>query len=190
MSTPLGRAADALWCVLGAGILWVVACVPVVTIGPATVALFTVMSAWDEGPPPVWATFVEGFRRRWRESLVVGVLALVAAAVLVVDVSYGLRADGAPFRALVLGVAVAAALILTAMLVQVFALLARDGSSRRTLLRDSAALAVRHPVTTVLGMAVIAMAAMATAVAPPLLPLSVSLTAYALVRLSRRCEAH
>lgn len=185
--TQLTRALEALLAVGVAGLLWMLAGIPVVTLGPATAALCTVMTEWDEhGPPPVWSTFWTGFRRHFRQSLLLGLLAAVAAALLAVDLMYGLRATDAPLRAVVLVAAVLGLLAVGGIQVFLYPVMARYPAPWRRVLRNSALFAAAYPLSTLVGIAAIVVASLAVTVVPALLPVAAGVVGWFLTRLTGR----
>lgn len=56
-------------------LLWIIASLPIVTIFPSTIAVFGVVRGWQSGSPQtVVAPFIQEFRRRFRQSTLLGTL--------------------------------------------------------------------------------------------------------------------
>src|ERR671917_1135907 len=67
-------------------LLWLVACLPVVTIFPSTAAMFGVVRDWTRGRETgVFGAFVLRFRQNLRQSLAVGMLWTLLGGVLFLD---------------------------------------------------------------------------------------------------------
>ena len=67
-------------------LVWVVACLPLITIFPATAALFAVVRAWLRGTrSDVFRSFLQYMRENFAQSLAVGLLWSVIGLVLVAD---------------------------------------------------------------------------------------------------------
>ena len=78
-------------------LLWMVTCLPVVTIAPATAAMFGVVRGWIKGKDvPTTGEFFSLFRENFGRSLVVGLVRAVLGAVLAADIL--LIGQGAFFR--------------------------------------------------------------------------------------------
>jgi uncharacterized membrane protein YesL len=185
--TALTRVMEAVLAVGVAGLLWVLASFPIVTLGPATAALCGVMNEWDEhGPPPVWSTFWAGFRRHLRQSLWLGFLAAVVGTLLSIDLLYGLRAEDAPLRAVVLGAAVLGILALGGTLVYAFPVMVRYPAPWRRVVRNSALFAAAYPLSTLLGIGSVIVGALAVAAVPALLPIMAGICGWFVTRLARR----
>lgn len=86
LDTRVYRWLDAATDFLLLNLLWLVACLPVVTIFPATAAMFGVVRDWARGKEGgVFGTFVLRFRQNFRQSLVVGVFWTLFGGALVLD---------------------------------------------------------------------------------------------------------
>jgi len=71
-------AADRFARVVALNVLWLLACVPVVTAGPATAAVFGVVREWNRGlEPPLARSFLRYFRENFRQAFVLQFLFLV-----------------------------------------------------------------------------------------------------------------
>jgi uncharacterized membrane protein YesL len=185
--TSLTRVMDAVLAVGVAGLLWVLASFPIVTLGPATAALCTVMNAWDEhGPPPVWSTYWQGFRRHFRQSLWLGFLATAVGGLLSIDLLYGLRAEDAPLRAVVLGAAVIGLLALGGTLVFAFPVMVRYPAPWRRVVRNSALFAAAYPLSTLVGIGSVGLAGLAVSIIPALLPVVAGVCGWLVTWLARR----
>lgn len=67
-------------------ILWMLACIPVITISASTAALYTLTFKWANGEEiPVLRGFWEAFRANLRQGIGVTILLLAAAGILVAD---------------------------------------------------------------------------------------------------------
>ena len=65
-------------------LLWLVCCVPVVTIGPSTAALYTVAGRMARGDwPPVWKYFFRAFRENFKKAFLLSLCLLIPAGLLV-----------------------------------------------------------------------------------------------------------
>ncbi|QTN00454.1 DUF624 domain-containing protein [Sediminibacillus dalangtanensis] len=70
-------------------VMWLVCCLPVITIFPATTAMFAVVRQWhlkgiDSG---VFQIYISKFRENFRKSFVIGLLWLAGGAILYFDAS-------------------------------------------------------------------------------------------------------
>lgn len=165
--------------VMSLGVLWVIASLPLVTLFPATAAMFGVVREWSLDREPA---LVPAFWRLFRENLR---QALALEAVAVAAVTGGLvslRIAGmlpAPAAVAIQGVAVLAGIVLAAGLIFAFPLMVGYRMPLARLMRASVVLALGRPATT-LGCAVLlAGAGVVGYVFPPALLLVGGLTASA-----------
>ncbi|TWD84516.1 putative membrane protein YesL [Kribbella amoyensis] len=71
-------AADRFTRVVALNVLWLVACVPLVTVGPATAAVFGVVRDWNRGlEPPLARSFLRYFRENFRQAFLLQLMGLV-----------------------------------------------------------------------------------------------------------------
>ena len=185
--TILTRVTDALLAVVFAGLLWTLASVPLLTVGPACAGLCAVMTAWDaDGPPRVWSTFWSGFGRNLRQGVWFSLLTAAAAALLYVDVLYAFRAEEAPLRVPVLAVALLGILAVSGTLVYLYPLLVRYPGPWRRTLRNAALFAAAHPLTSLAGLLLTLAAAVGVLMVPVSLPLAAGLVGWVICRLTGR----
>ncbi len=86
LDSRLYRILDTLTNFFLLNILWMIACVPLITIFPATAALFAVVRAWLRGTrSDVFRSFFQYMRENFAQSLAVGLLWSVIGLVLVAD---------------------------------------------------------------------------------------------------------
>lgn len=185
-SSPVFRFLDAVAVIVFGGLLWLLVSIPVVTLLPATAALFSVMNGWVDGPPAVWSTFWSGLRKHLGQGLAFGGLFFASVAVIGVDLVFVLNADGTLVRAAVLAMAVLLALAVTGTLVFLLPVMIVDEGPWKQNLRNAALLAGGFPGTALLGVVILAVAALVAYGVPPLLPALAGVTAFAIMRLATR----
>lgn len=179
------RFVERLVAIVVAGLLWLLASLPIVTLVPATAALFVVMAAWDEsGPPPVWSTYWSGFRRHFRQGLWLAVLLTVVGVVLFLDIRYGMLAEGAPIRSVVMVTGVVGAFLLAGVLVFLFPVMVNHPGPWRLVIRNTGLFAAAYVFTTLLGLLLFGAGFLVFVAVPPLLPVVVSTVAFLISRIT------
>ena len=93
--SPLMRFLGNLTDLIALNLIWLICCVPIVTIGPSTTAMYCVARDIDKGEyPPVLRTFFREFRSNFKQSLLVFLVLLIpmllVGAYLLMVVSGGL----------------------------------------------------------------------------------------------------
>jgi uncharacterized membrane protein YesL len=128
-----------------ASVLWWIACLPVITAGPATVALHRAVLQWhrDHDRTPTWREFLAHTRSALRSGALVGMILCLGSAALVVDTLFMARA-GNP---VLLGMVTAIAPVWWVVVAPTWVLLA-SGESPSALrsIADSIWLLTRRPV--------------------------------------------
>ena len=95
LDSPLMRFLSNVADLIALNLIWLICCVPVITIGPSTTAMYCVARDMAKGEwPPVLKTFFREFRENFRQSLLVFLILLIpvcmAAAYLLMFASGGL----------------------------------------------------------------------------------------------------
>lgn len=130
-------------------LLWLLCSLPIVTIGPATCALFTVLLkiARDE-PAHTVKNFFSAFKSNFKPAFLLGILALFAAVVIYADGIYAFSLEGTPKFVFCIVTGIVAAIWLT-YLCYVFALQARFENTLKAHIRNAFLLAFCAPAKTV-----------------------------------------
>ncbi len=124
-------------------ILWFFASLPIVTLIPATGALFYATNKLVHGNGADWRTFVEGFRVCFRRSWVWGLLNVVVAVLAVSNFLYYTREQQSPWLP-----AVVIVLSVLWIMLQVYTfplLLEQEQPSLRTAFRNAAIVVIKRP---------------------------------------------
>lgn len=149
---PLFRIAERLGNLILLNLLYLIFCIPIITIGPATVALRYVTLKYAENVEDrVWAPFIHSFRQNLKQGILVGVIATILGAFLAWDLYliYQIVDSGAVVDKVML-VAVALACVLYLMATAyIYPLIARFENSLKQMLRTAIILAIRHLPATV-----------------------------------------
>ncbi len=167
-------------------LMWLVACLPVVTILPATAALFGVVRDRVRGKEGgLLSAFVARFKENLVQSLVVGVVWMLFGVVLFLDF---LVANQLPYGA---RVALEAMLVLASSLyafgsVFLFPVMVHYEAGPKTIIKHSLLLSVAKLPTTLACLVIVLVAAALTVVFPFLLIIAGSTTAYVVYRLCDR----
>lgn len=74
--TPAGNLLKCAVNLIILNLLWVLCSLPIITMGPATVALYTSISALSRGEERMTPTFFKGLRRNFKQSLILWLITL------------------------------------------------------------------------------------------------------------------
>lgn len=168
------------------GLLWLAACLPVVTAFPSTAAMFGVVRDRVHGKEDgLMRTFFAHFRDTFGRSLLVGTIWVLFGAALFLDFFV---VDQFPFEARI--VLKSLLLLLSLMYafgsVFLFPVLVNYEAGPKTVIKNSILLSVGRLPTTLACLAFVAVAAGLTAAFPFLLTITGSVTAYVVYRLCDR----
>ena len=167
-------------------LLWLVACVPVVTIFPSTAAMFGVVRDWVRGKETgVFGVFVLRFRQNFRQSLAVGVLWTLFGGALFLDF---LIADGLPAgpQVVMRFLLVLATILYALASVFLFPVMVHYDTRWTAVPKNALLLAVGRLPITLLCLAMAVGATALTFFVPLLLVVTPSVAAYAVYRLCDR----
>lgn len=167
-------------------LVWLLACLPVITAFPATAALFGVIREWARHEENgIVGPFFRQFRQHFRQSLAIGVTWAIVGAVLAVDL-LALRRMALPFRLMLPVLAGTVGLCYLFASLYIFPVMVSYRTTWRGVIRNAFLIAVSQPTITLLGLALVAIALAAFFLAPATLLVSGSVTAYFLSALCDR----
>ena len=144
MDSPVFHIADQITDLLVAGFLWLVFSVPVVTIGPASAALYyTVVKVVRRKRETVTKSFLYAFRLNFKQGIGLTLLYMVYGALLVFYISVS---QGSGYATVIGGIILAAPFLFT--LPYIFPVLSRFQFKVSRLLQYVLHMSVGHCVTT------------------------------------------
>ncbi len=142
-------------------LIWFICCIPVVTIGASTTALYyTSLKIVRDEDRSVARTFFRSFRENFRQATVLWLILLAIGLVLAADgyIVYHLRASStgtiAVVWTLVLALLIAAAVVYTVVLLYVFPLVASVSNTNWAMLKNSLLIGTHYLFGTILVFAV------------------------------------
>ena len=149
MDNAFFRFMGKLFDVVALNLVFIIVCIPLVTIGPAISALYyaSVKSIRRDRSYPI-KEFFKAFKRDFKQSFIVGLILVLAAAIIYVDIRFVVDYIKNNFTAmryvyLVIG------LVISFISVYIFPLISRFSLKISGLFRLSFYLAIRHLLTTI-----------------------------------------
>lgn len=124
VESPLYKFMQSLWDILKLNFMWVIFCIPIVTIGGSTIAAFSVllrMSEDQEGN--VIKDFWKAFRENWKQGILIGLLPPICFEAVFLDFQLYNAVENGGLGILIVGCF--SAYIFIFCLIYVFPLLAR-----------------------------------------------------------------
>lgn len=145
--------------ILVLNLLWLVCCVPIVTIIPATTALYyAVVKAVRRGRGYAAKEFFRSFRLNLKPGIVFSVFAFVAAFVLYIDFqyAYSLLQEQESTGTVFLGIFIVAAFLFCALFIYICPVLSRFDMKLSGIIKTSFVLTIKHFLTTIGLLAILA----------------------------------
>lgn len=125
-------------------VLWIIGCIPVITIGASTSALYYVtMKMVEDRDSGIIKTFAKGYKDNLKKSIPITCLLLLCIAILAVDF-HVLGAQKTAGASVMYGGCIALAVIVTAVFGYTFPLLAKFENTVKNTLVNGAKLAITH----------------------------------------------
>ena len=153
---PLYKFISRLWDILKLNLLWLLFSLPIVTMGAATVAAYTVtLKMVDETEGYVGRQFIKGFKENWKQGIPMGLLGMLCAYVVYLDFELFNAVEGNPIIFLIFGIV--AAFVFGVSFLYAFPLSARYENTLFATLKNSANIAARYFVRTIALVAVLAL---------------------------------
>jgi uncharacterized membrane protein YesL len=166
-------------------LLWLVSCLPVVTIAPATAAMFGVVRGWIRGKDtPMTREFFSLFRENFGRSLAVGLVWAVLGAVLAAD--FLLVGQMESFRLPLYAIFLAFALLYVSATVYLFPVMVNYELDWKAVIKNSLLFSAARPLTTLQCLLTVAVALFLVVTLWITIFVAASVTAYAVYFLCER----
>lgn len=170
----LGKLCDIIFL----SVLWVVFCIPIITIGPANTALYyTTVKVIRRERGYLFREFFKSFRLNFKRGAIIGVALTVTFAILALDITF-MRAsiDNASINPILFGVYLTLVVFVVCISLYIFPVLSRFSMTVKQLVKASSFMAIRHLLSTIV-MLIIQAAAIALIYIMPLFIFFIPVTA-------------
>lgn len=151
MDGPLYRFLDRVTNLIVLNLIFILCCLPIVTIGPALTALYYVTLKIQRGEEPaIFKTFFHSFRTNFKQGLGLGISVLLIAALLIFDITALTSVVNIPasIAQILIFLSIFLLIALGLVVLYVFAVLAQFDNNTFQLVKWSVILSIRHlPVT-------------------------------------------
>lgn len=153
LDNPVFRLMGALGDILLLNLIWVICCVPLITIGASTTALFAVARKLAAGEDcRVWRDFLRAFRRNWKPATLMWLPLAAAGVLFAADLLIAFQTPGA-LGNLFRGTGLVLCLLWIVTAGNAFALLARYEYKPLRVLLDALLLGISRPLSAVTSIA-------------------------------------
>lgn len=139
----LYRFLSRLWDMIKLNFLWFIFCIPIVTIGAATVAAYSVtLKMVEENESYVGRQFIKAFKENWKQGIPLGLIAMFCSYVVYLDFEFFNKIENNPMIFLIFGLL--AAVVFFSALIYAFPLSARYENTLRNTLKNSVDITVKY----------------------------------------------
>ncbi len=150
------------------GLLWVICCIPIVTVGASTTAAYyTMFKVVRNEENYIFRTFFRAFKENFKQATVLWLILLGVYLVLIADISF-YRSSTWQYAYILQGVLFAVLIAVFLMGLYLFPLLARFYQKNWALIKFSIGLSLRHLLRTILVALLAAAALVLSYMLPPL----------------------
>lgn len=156
VESPLYKFMQSLWDILKLNFMWIIFCIPIVTIGGSTIAAFSVllrMSEDQEGN--VIKDFWKAFKENWKQGILIGLLPPICFEAVFLDFQLYNAVEKGGLGILIVGCF--SAYIFIFCLIYVFPLLARYDNTVINSIKNSFRIGMKFFGRTLLLLAIIAL---------------------------------
>lgn len=149
VESPLYRFLLRFWDMIKLNFCWLLFSLPLVTIGAATVAAYSVtLKMVDENEGYIVREFLKAFKKNWKQGIPLGIISIVAIYVVYLDFQIFNKVEGNPVIFLIMGII--ACFVFTLSLLYAFPLSARYQNTIFKTLRNSLDISMKYFVRTLL----------------------------------------
>ncbi len=149
LDSPLYKFITWLWDIIKLSVLWTVFSIPIITVGPATVAVAYVTNQMvEEQEGRIAHTFVREFRNNLKKGIPLGLIALVCLYAVYLDFQFYQALEDNPIQFLIMGIL--AMVIFLMSFIYAFHLMARYENKLTRTIRNSYDIATKYFGRTIL----------------------------------------
>lgn len=153
MDNPFFTALSKICDMLFLSVVFIILCIPVVTIGPASTAMYyATVKVIRRERGYLFREFFKSFRTNFKRGAIVGILVTLAFFILSFDLSYawGAVTPDSNKGSLLLGVFVAISFLVLSFSIYVFPILSRFDMTVRQLIKAASFMSMRHLPSTLI----------------------------------------
>ncbi|MCP3739447.1 YesL family protein [Rossellomorea sp. BNER] len=146
--------------------LWIIFCLPVFTIFPATAAMFGVVRSWlRKEEPSLTRLFFKFFKDHFKQGIILGMIWTLLGVLISFNLFVGLQMEGSLKNVLLPALMVIGALFLFTS-IYLFPIMVNYNNNWIGIIKNSFLFSISHPITTILGIVMLTIVVLATSVIP------------------------
>ncbi|MGP4041101.1 YesL family protein [Gracilibacillus sp. D59] len=130
--------------------LWIISCIPIITIFPATSSMFSVIRKWkmDEGVTNITRNFFRHFKQNFTQSFVIGIIWFIFAVILYLDY-YFMSQSLSGINILLSGLLILVSLLFLAVTAYIFPVLSHYQVTIKYAIKNSFLFSIAYFPTTI-----------------------------------------
>ncbi len=149
LDSPVYRFMSALLNVVTLNFCWLIACLPIITIGPATVAAFDVaLKMVDDEEGYIVKQFIKAFKSNFKQGVLLGIISFICIYVVYMDFQLFEAVEGNPVMFLI--IAIVSCFVFVCSLIYAYPLIARYENTVGKTLKNSFRISMKYIVRTVM----------------------------------------
>ncbi len=156
-----------MWDIIFISIIWALLCIPIVTIGPATTALYyAVVKVIRRERGYLLREYFHSFKTNFFSGLILGIILMAVYFILYIDFNFAKTIENPNTKFVFLAIFTAFTFIILCGTVYVFPILSRFTMGKLQILKTSLLISVRHLPTTILMLVIVGLFAFVVWIIP------------------------
>lgn len=140
-----------MWDIIVISIVWALLCLPIITIGPATTALYyTVVKVIRRERGYLFREYFRSFKMNFFSGMILGIIMMALYFILYIDMNFAKSVENTNMSFIFLAIFTAFSFLVLCGTVYVFPLLSRFTMGKKQILKTAFLMSVRHLPTTIL----------------------------------------
>lgn len=164
------------WKLMSLNVLYLIFCIPIVTIGPATAAFTKILKSYcQERNVTMLSDFIDAFKKNFKQSFIIGLIDILLVAIFVISVPYYFElANKSSFFIFTLGISIFTIMILVMMHFYLYLMIVSTELKLSQILKNSLILAIselkKNAITFFITLLVIAIFVATSPYSIPIIP--------------------
>lgn len=156
MDNPVFSFLGKMWDIILISIIWALLCIPIVTIGPATTALYyTVVKVVRRERGYLLREYFHSFKTNFFSGMILGIILTAVFFILYIDLNFAKSIEDPNTRFILLAIFTAFLFIILGGAVYVFPILSRFTMGKMQIIKTSLLISIRHLPTTILMLVIV-----------------------------------
>lgn len=172
MDNPLFSTLGKIYDLLFLSVLWLIFCIPIITMGPATTAMYyAVVKVIRRERGYLFREFFKSFKQNFKKGSIIGTLVMVILVILAFDLLSAYKMMTAEYNrgTIFMGIYIGITCITISFAIYVFPILSRFEMTLKQLIKTTIFMSVRHLLSTVIMVVIFVVSLVLTVYFTPIL---------------------